>query len=60
MARAIDALPSGDVKPLKGRGAAGDEWRLRVGGWRVIYVLDREARIISVLAVRPRGNAYLP
>lgn len=54
---AIDGLPTGDVKPLAGRPG---EWRLRVGGWRVIYVLDEERRRIAILAVRPRGSAYKP
>lgn len=53
--QAIDGLPTGDVKPLAGRE---DEWRLRVGTWRVIYVLDVKQRQIAVLAVRPRGSAY--
>lgn len=55
--QAIDGLPRGDVKPLAGRQG---EWRLRVGAWRVIYVLDVEQGQIAVLAIRPRGAAYQP
>jgi mRNA interferase RelE/StbE len=52
---AIERLPAGDVRSLKGRRG---EWRLRIGGWRAIIHLDREARVIVVAAVKPRGGAY--
>ena len=29
-------------------------WRVRLDAWRVIYVVDSEERIISVLAIRQR------
>ena len=47
-------LPDGDVVRLQ----ASSEFRLRVGGWRVRFEVDRSARLITVLAVRPRGDAY--
>ena len=49
----------GDVKRLQGRP---DEWRLRVGDWRIIFTLEDDpapARIL-VLRVFPRGRAYRP
>ena len=52
---AIERLPAGDVRSLKGRPG---EWRLRVGGWRVLIRLDSEARVIVATAVKPRGGAY--
>ena len=52
---AIERLPAGDVRSLKGRQG---EWRLRVGDWRVLIRLDLEARVIVVTAVKPRGRAY--
>jgi mRNA interferase RelE/StbE len=52
---AIDALPRGDVKLLRG---AERLWRLRVGEWRVIFDRRDAERVIDVLAVRPRGRAY--
>ena len=52
---AIQRLPAGDVRRLKGRR---DEWRLRIGNWRALIRLDREARLIVVTAVKPRGSAY--
>ena len=33
-------------------------FRLRVGDWRVIYELDNQQRILSVLVIGPRGSAY--
>ncbi|MGH9063368.1 MAG: type II toxin-antitoxin system RelE family toxin [Acidimicrobiales bacterium] len=52
---AIDALPDGDVRRLRGRQ---DEWRLRVGDWRVRFVRIDQEHLIDVLAVSPRGSAY--
>lgn len=52
---AIERLPAGDVRSLKGRPG---EWRLRVGDWRAIIRLDQEDRVIVVTAVKPRGGAY--
>jgi mRNA-degrading endonuclease RelE of RelBE toxin-antitoxin system len=37
-----------------------DRWRLRVGEWRVRFILDPAGRTIYVLSVRPRGSAYKP
>jgi mRNA interferase RelE/StbE len=45
----------GDVKELQGRT---DQWRLRVGDWRVIFTLDHGNLLVIVLRVVPRGNAY--
>lgn len=45
----------GDVKKLKGEG---DRWRLRVGGWRVLFTFVEEGDALLVLRVLPRGKAY--
>ncbi|MBI4582246.1 MAG: type II toxin-antitoxin system RelE/ParE family toxin [Planctomycetes bacterium] len=45
----------GDLIKLHGKR---DEWRLRVGDWRVRLGLDTAARTIVVLHVLPRGSAY--
>jgi mRNA-degrading endonuclease RelE of RelBE toxin-antitoxin system len=45
----------GDVNKLAGRP---NEWRLRVGSWRVTFTYDRAAGELVVLAVEPRGSAY--
>ncbi len=52
---AIERLPAGDVRSLKGRPG---EWRLRVGDWRALIRLDSDAQVLVVTAVRPRGGAY--
>lgn len=45
---------TGDVKRLRGS----DEYRLRVGDWRVRF--EREDRKLTIIVVRvlPRGRAY--
>jgi mRNA interferase RelE/StbE len=59
--RILDALdrlvgdpPVGDVVKLTGR----EEWRLRVGDWRVRMRLDAAESTVVVLRVLPRGRAY--
>jgi len=57
--KAIEALvanprPSGVVK-LEG---ARDLWRVRVGEWRVVYRISDRDRLVDVIAVRHRRDAY--
>jgi len=52
--RLIGEPPAGDVVRLAGA----EEWRLRVGDWRVRFERDPGAHIIYVLRVLPRGRAY--
>jgi mRNA interferase RelE/StbE len=35
-----------------------DLWRLRVGDYRVIYSVDDSRRVIDIVAVRNRKDAY--
>ncbi len=54
IARAIDRLanaprPSG-CKKLRGT----DLWRVRLGRYRVVYVIDDKARLVTVVKVAPR------
>jgi len=53
--RLVGDPPAGDIIRLRGRE---DEWRLRVGDWRVLMYLDSERRTVLVLRVLPRGRAY--
>ena len=46
--------PSGVVK-LEG---ASDLWRIRVGEWRVVYRIADRDRLVDVIAVRHRRDAY--
>jgi mRNA interferase RelE/StbE len=44
----------GDIKKLQG---VVDEWRLRVGDWRVRFRPDFDEKVLVILRVLPRGNA---
>jgi mRNA interferase RelE/StbE len=46
--------PNNNLMKLQGR----DGYRLRVGGWRVIYELDDDRLVMLVLEVGPRGGIY--
>ena len=35
-----------------------DQWRIRVGDWRVVYVIDDTAKLVSVTRVAHRREAY--
>jgi mRNA-degrading endonuclease RelE of RelBE toxin-antitoxin system len=45
----------GDTKKLTARG---DEYRLRVGDWRITFERDSASRTINVIRILPRGRAY--
>jgi mRNA interferase RelE/StbE len=45
---------TGDIKRLRGS----NEYRLRVGDWRVRFIRDGGQLIITVVRVLPRGRAY--
>ena len=49
-----DPRPSGCVK-LAGRA---DEWRIRVGDWRIVYRVDDGVLVVLVVTVAPRGGVY--
>jgi mRNA interferase RelE/StbE len=48
-------LEQGDVKRLHGRE---QEWRLRVGDWRVRFRYETPTHTMIILRVLPRGRAY--
>ena len=56
---ALDGLTDfprqGDLRKLRGRE---EEWRLRVGDYRVRFTPDSRNRVISILRVLPRSQAY--
>lgn len=43
-------------KPLKGKHKG--KWRVRVGDYRIIYTINDAAKVVRILAVKPRGGAY--
>jgi mRNA interferase RelE/StbE len=49
------SAPNNNLRPLKG---VPNGFRIRVGDWRVSYTVDREAQVIDVFEVAPRGGAY--
>jgi len=51
---AANPRPSGVIK-LEG---ASDLWRVRVGEWRVVYRISDRDRLVDVVAVRHRRDAY--
>lgn len=51
---AADPHRAGQLRKLTGA----PEWRLRVGDWRALVLLDEQHRAIQVTRVLPRGRAY--
>jgi len=43
------------IKKLKGRR---NEYRFRVGEYRIVYHVDKESRMCTILGIYPRGSAY--
>ncbi len=54
LALADTPRPAG-CKKLKGYK---DQWRLRVGDWRVLYIIDDVAKLISVTRIAHRREVY--
>jgi mRNA interferase RelE/StbE len=57
--RKLEALgdtprPAG-CKKLKGYK---DQWRVRVGDWRVVYIIDDAAKLVSVTRIAHRREVY--
>jgi mRNA interferase RelE/StbE len=46
--------PAG-CKKLKG---FRDQWRVRVGDWRIVYIIDDDAKLISVTRIAHRREVY--
>lgn len=49
-----DDPTAGDIRKLTGS----DQWRLRVGDWRIRFLRDDEHELITVIRILPRGRAY--
>ncbi len=52
---AINLLPYGDVKPLQG---CSDDYRLRVGDYRIVFCKDDIFLKITIIEISPRGEIY--
>lgn len=44
-----------EIKPMVGRP---EEFRLRVGDYRLIYTVENDVLVVYVLKVYPRGDVY--
>ena len=53
-ALANDPRPGG-CKKLRGYK---DQWRVRVGDWRIVYIIDDSARLVSVTRIAHRREVY--
>ncbi|MCC7023521.1 MAG: type II toxin-antitoxin system RelE/ParE family toxin [Thermomicrobiales bacterium] len=54
--RGLAVIPRrGDIKKLRG---TDNEYRLRVGDWRAIFEVDGEERVVRILVVAHRRDAY--
>ncbi len=51
----LEPIQGANIKPLK---AMAGKYRYRVGNLRIIYELDLLKRVVNVLAILPRGQAY--
>jgi mRNA interferase RelE/StbE len=54
LALAENPRPTG-CKKLKGYK---DQWRIRIGDWRVVYVIDDSAKRVSITRVAHRREVY--
>jgi mRNA interferase RelE/StbE len=55
---ALRRLAANDAMIEERRLADSDEWRIRVGDWRVRFTRDLDERLIVVQRVLPRGRVY--
>ena len=54
LALADNTRPSG-CKKLKGYK---DQWRVRIGDWRVLYIIDDAAKLVTVTRIAHRREVY--
>ena len=50
-----DAPRPPECKKLKGYK---DQWRVRVGDWRIVYIVDDSAKLVSVTRIAHRRDVY--
>ena len=50
----LNPRPAG-CKKLKGYK---DQWRVRVGDWRMVYIIDDTSKVVSVTRIAHRSQAY--
>ena len=49
-----------EPKPANSRKLVGFDnmYRMRIGGWRIIYTIKNDQLLILVIRIAPRGSAY--
>jgi mRNA interferase RelE/StbE len=52
----LTADPIAYGKPL--RHSLKGRWRLRVGDWRVVYLVDLPQRVVTITAIKHRKDIY--
>jgi mRNA interferase RelE/StbE len=35
-----------------------DQWRIRIGDWRVVYLIDETVKLVSIVRIAHRREAY--
>ena len=35
-----------------------DQWRVRVGDWRIVYIIDDASKLVSITRIAHRREAY--
>ena len=59
LSEAIEALAENPYSPRAQKLRAAEEvWRIRVGDWRICYIVDGGRLIVLVLMVGQRGDIY--
>ncbi len=52
----VDPYRGPNIKKL--RGSQPDTWRYRIGRFRLFFIIDQEERIVSMLSIDDRRDAY--
>jgi mRNA interferase RelE/StbE len=55
LALSNDPWPRGALK-LKGK--AGEGWRIKVGDYRILYVVEKEQQVVKVYRIKHRRDVY--
>ncbi|MGD0459951.1 MAG: type II toxin-antitoxin system RelE/ParE family toxin [Terriglobia bacterium] len=52
--------PADDPRPVGSKKLKGykDSWRIRIGDWRVVYIVDDAAKLVSITRVAHRREVY--
>jgi mRNA interferase RelE/StbE len=62
LARVVSKLEAlkGDPRPAGCKKLKGyrDQWRVRIGDWRVVYIVDDAAKLVSVTRIAHRREVY--